>query len=1467
MKRDIAIIGMSGKFPKSNNIEELWSNLVEEKELIHFFSDDELIDRGIDKKEINQENYIKAASFIEDTNTFDFPFFKYTLDEAMIMNPQTRMMHQLVWEALEEASCNIDTYRKKAGIFLGANKDFNWSLHAMLTNDLNVDQLTKEKLSNPNFMASLIAYKLNFTGPCYFIDTACSTSLSATHLACRSLLLSECGIAVAGGIRLRSNEDNGYTYMHGSIMSNDGHNRSFDSKSSGTIGTDGAGVVILKRLEEALKDNDNIYAVIKGSAMNNDGKSKAGYTMPSVDGQSECIKLAQKIAGVTPKDISYIEAHGTGTKIGDPIEIEALNKVFNNDREHTCAVGTIKSNMGHADEAAGVMGLIKTALSIKNKTIPASLHYQKPNPTINFDGGPFYVNNKTTAWKTENEKPLTAGISSLGIGGTNVHIILQENTHPNTKKITKEYKLVRYSAKSETALESYEVELLNFLENNQEIDIDSLAYTLQIGRKQFDFAKYLVVRNQDDLIESLKNKKAKESIVKVKNNFVFMFSGQGSQYPNMGKSLYDFFSVFKEFMDEGLDLLQQFNGTDYKSILFNEDTVTSDLINQTLYTQPILFVFEHALAQLLIAFGMAPDYMIGHSLGEYVAATISGVFTFEDALKIVSKRAELMSKVSEGDMLSIGMTVDMVEKGIIENVSIAAINSSDSFVVSGTKDNITLVKKKLVAKEIPYTTLKTSHAFHSKMMEGILEDFEKELQSISLNNPRIPFISNSTGNYITNDEATSIKYWSNHIVEAVQFEKGIKELIKLDNSIFIEVGPGRTLTTFYKKCQNHKLENSVVTTIRHPKEIVNDNQYFNDFLGKLWLNGFDIDWTIYYQNNPPNKISLPTYAFDEYDIPSKVQLDDSLLKLNGTNLIQKNISESLYMPSWKYSPENTHKKTIFSDADKYLVFNDESTFSEELIKALTKNGKDVFTITKGKQFKAHSSMDVIINSEEKNEYKELKDYLENINFDFDFIVYNWELTEKQSSKNQGTYLEYNQTFDNVLKIINGLGLDEIKNPKKIVVLNDKNYKVTGAENNKVVNQHSGTLLNVLAQESQNLYATFLDIDISNYTINDIIKEFKVANKYDTVAYRNDRRWVLYYEPIIISEDDKIETPLVKKQGNYLITGMLDDIECTLAGHLLNAYEANVFIFSNKAPFKWSEKEKQAYKQLKEQPGNVTCLHVDITNYDHLLLEIENIENKYGAINGIIHAARNTEINDIELVSEIEDDIIKKHFSLRVNGLLNLKRIIQERKIDFVKIFSSLSSFLGGVSYGGYASASAQIDSIVLKEDTKWSILNLDRVYDEDPWIRPEELINAFHYSFLYDNLQQIIVSKRDLNNPAKDTHKEEKPKNNVKVNRRIVKASFTSPKNETETRVIKLFENLFGITELGVEDDFFELGGDSLKAIMLINKLKKSMGITLTMSDIFSNKTIADISTLIEQTKWMQEGAHEDQEEIDTIVI
>ncbi|WP_161964279.1 non-ribosomal peptide synthetase/type I polyketide synthase [Chitinophaga flava] len=873
MKKDIAIIGLAGKFPKSDNIEVLWKNLVEEKELIHFFTDEELEEKGIARKDIARANYVKAASFIQTTDEFDYPFFKYTIHEARVMNPQTRMMHQLVWEALEDAACNVDTYNRKVGIFVGANKDLNWSMYSLLNKSEHVDELTRSKLSNPNFMASQIAYKLNFRGPCYFLDTACSTSLSTAHLACRSLLLNECGIAVVGGIRLLSMENTGYLYQQGSIMSADGHNRSFDNNSSGTINCDGAGVVILKRLEEAIADKDHIYAVIKGSAMNNDGNAKAGYTMPGVEGQAECIRIAHKIAGVAPAHISYVETHGTGTIIGDPIEITALNKAFNNDTQHRCAIGSIKSNMGHADEAAGIAGLIKTALALKHKTIPASLHYKTPNKTVPFQEGPFYVNNATRSWEHPEGALRTAGVSSLGIGGTNVHMILQEAPVLQHRPVAARHYLIRYSANTETALERYEAKLLHFLEKSKDIDPADLAYTLQAGRKRFDCGRFIVAASREELIDMLRGGRLKTQPVRPKQHITFMFSGQGSQYVNMGRYLYETFPAFKTILDEGFERLQQIRGVDYRKALFTEG---SDEIYNTLYTQPVLFLFEYALARLLMTWGIQPDYMIGHSLGEYVAATVSGVFTLEDALRVVSRRAELMAGVEAGDMISVLLPIDKIDEKLLRDVSVAAVNAPDSFVLSGTKPAIAGVKEQLKAADIPFTELKTSHAFHSTMMEQIIADFEKELGGVAFGKPSIPFISNVTGDYITAEQSSSPAYWAKHILATVLFEKGIRRLMENDHTLFIEVGPGNTLTSFFRKCKSPDQHNAVVNTIRHPREQADDSSYLASFLGNIWINGVDIDWEQFYGAARPRRIPVPGYAFEPYKVPSRVALEGQL---------------------------------------------------------------------------------------------------------------------------------------------------------------------------------------------------------------------------------------------------------------------------------------------------------------------------------------------------------------------------------------------------------------------------------------------------------------------------------------------------------------------------------------------------------------------------------------------------------------
>ncbi len=1454
MKRDIAIVGMSGKFPQSENIREFWKNLVDEKELVHFFTDKELDDIGVAKKQIENSSFIKAAASIDSSHGFDYPFFKYTLDEAKLMNPQTRLMHQLVWTALEDAGCNIEKYTKKIGVFVGANKDLNWNLYSALSKNENVDFLMKNKLIDPNFMASLISYKLNFRGPCYFLDTACSTSLSTNHLGCRSLLLGECGIAVVGGIRLLSYDDNGYMYHKGSIMSGDGHTKSFDSDASGTVFSDGAGVVILKKLEEAIADNDSIYAVIKSSAMNNDGNSKAGYTMPSVKGQSDCIKLAQRIAGVSPSDISYVETHGTGTKIGDPIEIESLNIAFNNDTAHKCAIGTVKSNMGHADEAAGIAGLIKTSLALKHKIIPASLHYKKPNPTIDFDEGPFYVNSVSQKWERKNDKPLTAGVSSFGIGGTNLHTILQEVPLFQKTIEHSKYKLIRYSANSLESLENYELKLLNFLTNEEKIDLSNLAYTLQAGRKQFDYGKYVVVENVKELKDVLKSKQVKTYEVEVKDNVVFMFSGQGSQYLNMGKQLYEEYAQFKEILDEGFMILKDLMGIDYKNILFAED-ITSPEINDTLNTQPILFLFEYGLAQLLRGFGVEPDYLIGHSLGEYVAACISGVFSFEDALRIVSKRAALMAGVCKGYMLSVGGSIRTIDTSVLDGVSIAAINSPDSFVVSGTAGQISSVKERLKEKEIPYTALKTSHAFHSDLMKGILEEFEKELKTIKFTEPGIPFISNTTGDFITVDQATSTSYWKNHIIGTVDFEKGIKKLIQINYSLFIEIGPGKTLTTFFKQCQDPELQNASLNTIRHPKEKVNDDFYFTTFLGNLWKYGIDINWEKYYGENKPYKIPAPTYAFDVYDVPVKVSIEEKLQNKVLSDFKKKEVSDCFTILSWKYVPKVSMKDENLNKGDDYLLFMDESVFSQSLKQKLKEKNKNVIEVVKGEEFKNDLPQKITINPRSADDYKSLLDQLNTIGFKLDTIVYSWELGKETITKNEyPDFKMYNETFENVHSIIKTFRLNEIETKKNFVFISNTNCRVTGVEKVDTSSNHVGVFLKVLAQESSNLYAANIDLDVDINApryVSEILSEFGGKEKYYKVAYRNGRRWVPFYEAIPNYKANKKE--VLSTKGVYLITGNLDEIGYVLAKYLTEYYQAAVIVFDSKISDDESgfEMRKQRFENLK----NVSHVECDVTDYKVFSIKVEKIEKEYGMINGVIHAARNINADDLKLANNITNDIIDRHFSLKVNGVLAINEVFKEKKIDFIKVISSISSFLGGVFYGAYAAGSALMDDLTMYDketSTNWSVINLDRIGEEDEWIHTKELAEIFEYSLIHEGLNQLIVSKRDINSKQElVSKKDSKSQKNAKINRKSLKSLFRSPQSETEIKIIDLFEDLFGMKGIGVEDNFFELGGDSLKGIPLINKINKKFSLNISLTDFFNNPTVALLSSLIDNRKWL----------------
>ncbi|BAY15299.1 beta-ketoacyl synthase [Anabaenopsis circularis NIES-21] len=918
---EIAIIGMSGCFPGAKNLDEFWQNLQNGVESVSFFTEEELISYGVDKNEINQPNYVKAKAILEDVDLFDAEFFEFTPKEAEITDPQHRFFLEHAWTALENSGYDSKTYPGQIGVYAGVGMDTYFLFHLYPNRELLEASVGKFRTligNRGDFLPTLVSYKLNLKGPSVNVQTACSTSLVAVHFACQSLLNGESDIALAGGVLINMPHKAGYLYQEGSILSPDGHCRAFDANAQGTLTGNGVGIVVLKLLKNAIADGDYIHAVIKSSAINNDGSFKVGYTAPSVNGQAKVIAEALSISGVHPETISYIETHGTGTNLGDPIEIAALTKCFraSTQKKNFCAIGSLKTNIGHLDAAAGVAGLIKTVLALKHKQIPPSLHFAKPNPQIDFANSPFYVNTQLSAWET-NGTPRRAGVSSFGIGGTNAHIILEEapvmkqgsSTSLSLQDATqtlrdqgveeqrRRYQVLVLSAKTSTALETATSNLANYCQQNLKINLADVAYTLSIGRQAFAYRRFIVAQDIQDAVKALtiKEQQLDFNHCQELNNHsvIFMFPGQGSQYVNMGRELYKTELIFKEQIDYCAEFLQPHLGLDLRNLLYPNDEyqeIANQQLQQTSLTQPALFIVEYALAQLWIAWGVRPSAMIGHSIGEYVAACIAGVFSLEDALILVAIRGRLMQQQPAGAMLAVPLSEAELQPWLNENICLAAINSPNNCVVSGTTQAIHDLQSKLTEQGIESRPLHTSHAFHSQMMDSILEPFQEKIGQINLNSPIIPILSNLTGNWLTKNEATDSKYWVQHLRRTVRFSEGITVLLQHPNQILLEVGPGRTLSSLAQQHSNQITKQLVVSSLRHPKIQASDISFFLNTLGQLWLAGVPINWSKFYAHQQCHRIPLPTYPFERqrYWIePSKSLNKETLcekLEYNSTNI-------------------------------------------------------------------------------------------------------------------------------------------------------------------------------------------------------------------------------------------------------------------------------------------------------------------------------------------------------------------------------------------------------------------------------------------------------------------------------------------------------------------------------------------------------------------------------------------------------
>ncbi|MFN6474777.1 aminotransferase class III-fold pyridoxal phosphate-dependent enzyme [Nostoc sp. DedQUE07] len=874
----VAIIGMVGRFPGAGNVDEFWRNLCEGLESTTFFEDEEL-DPSIDPNLCKDPSYVKARGIIPGGETFDAAFFGINPLEAVVMDPQARVFLELVYEALENAGYESESFEGLIGLYAGCGQNTYFANHIAGRMEIvdRIGEFQTMLANEKDFLTTRAAYKLNLKGPAVSVNTACSTSLVAVIQACQALTSYQCDLALSGGVSMTTPQNSGYVAQEGSMLSGDGHCRPFDASAQGTMFNNGAGVVVLKRLEDALHDGDRIYAVIRGSGINNDGADKVSFTAPSVDGQAEAIAMAQAYANFHPETISYIEAHGTATPLGDPIEIEALTQAFrvHTDAKQFCAIGSLKSNVGHLVAAAGVAGLIKTALALHYKKIPPSLNFEAPNPKIDLANSPFYVNTKLAEW-SEGETPRRAGVSSFGVGGTNAHLVLEEAPQIQSSGSSRPQQLLLLSAKTSQALEAATANLQQHLQYNAEINLADVAYTLQRGRKSFNYRRSVVCHDLTDAIaalQSLDPNQVNTRHIEIRNPaVVFMFPGQGSQYVNMGLNLYNREPVFQEAVDECAEMLKPLLGKDLREIIYPAPSdaygelrlreTAAILLQQTCFTQPALFVIEYALAQLWQSWGVKPQAMIGHSIGEFVAACIAGVFTLEDALMLVATRGRLMWELPTGAMLSVRLPAKEVEPRLSAELAIAAINGPSLCVVSGPTEAIASLQKQLESEEVICRHLHTSHAFHSPMMDSIIAPFAEVVRKVKLSPPQIPFVSTVTADWITTQQATDPMYWATHLRQTVRFAEGVQTLWQQPERLLLEVGPRITTTTLARQQAKDIKQQIAIPSLGDNAENEAEWTALLKAVGQLWLAGVSIDWSNFYQRETRQRIPLPTYPFE-----------------------------------------------------------------------------------------------------------------------------------------------------------------------------------------------------------------------------------------------------------------------------------------------------------------------------------------------------------------------------------------------------------------------------------------------------------------------------------------------------------------------------------------------------------------------------------------------------------------------------
>jgi amino acid adenylation domain-containing protein len=1550
---EVAVTGMAARFPGAENIDEFWENLKNGIESISFFTDEELKAVGFDPVFLENPSFVKARGCLDDIGYFDAGFFGFTPREAEFMDPQVRFLHECAWEALEDAGCDPETYEGLIGVYFGASDNFQWRSLASWAVEMAAgtvgSQFTGNLLSNKDLLCSRLSYQLNLTGPSAAVYSACSTSLLAIHKACRELLGGECDMALAGGVSIAIPREQGYFYEAGMIESPDGHCRAFDIQANGTVFGSGIGVVVLQRLDDAEEAGNHIYAVIKGSAVNNDGKRKVGYTAPSVEGQADVIRAAYQVAEVDPDSIGCIETHGTGTALGDPIEIKALVQGMNrtSDNNNPCPIGAVKTNIGHLDAAAGAAGFIKIVLCLKHGLIPPTLHFTSPNPELHMEKIPFYVNHRLMEWGRVNNRTRRAGVSSFGIGGTNVHVVLEEwrgvrrsdgprrGGPPCPPSALDEYQLILVSAKTAPALDKISQNLAEHLKNHPELDLADVAYTLQKGRKAFVHRKALVCATGEEAIETL-SKPDSPLVQRLVSNeefqhTVFMFAGQGGQYVNMGLELYKNEPVFREAMDRCFEILTPMLGVPIKEILYppaTDNLQPAPDINQTEITQPVIFVFEYALASLLMSWGINPDAMIGYSFGEYTAACLAGVFSLEDALSLVVLRGQLVQELPIGAMLSVPLPEEELRPLLDDGLSIAIVNEP-ACIVAGEIEAIERFEGKMKRQRLMCVRVNVNLAFHTSIMDEAVGIFEERLEQVRRHEPQVPYISGITGDWVTAEEAVDHRYWIRHLRETIRFSRGIQRLLKEKRSIFIEIGPGRDLTVLVKRYIDHDAPQPVINLIRPSRKEVSDVGYLLRQMGRLWLYRQKINWKTFHSGSNEKRylVPLPGYPFERQHYWPDLR---SVSGTGGDNrtgqpVRKSDITDWFYYPSWKRSHPVDYDDFVLKRSfhGVCLIFSGDCggcAPGTALAGKLRQSGTDIVLVKAGSGFNREDAHHYSLDPREAPHFDRLLEELGNEKRVPRWIVHLWNVTEeKEPVELTAEKLENARYtgFYSLVYLARAIGGRDIDETVQILVISNHMQDVMGEDLRCPEKALLLGPVRVIPHEYANIRCRSVDIVLpppgsrqEQRLVRQLVMEMKpgVDTGEEVIAYRSNQRWVQTFEPVPLKKiQEEAETAYLREKGVYLLTGGLGGIGLVLAEHLARQVKAKL-ILTGRSGLDPLSPDKNRFnsisrkvQEIEGMGAEVLILAADAADQEQMAAVIRRAKERFGSINGVIHSAGIIDYGGVIQGRHKKEKAAMSESVLaaKLEGTLLLERLLKQAGMcpDFIVLCSSIASLMplfGQVAYSAannfldaYAHyrnryspfadgkpASDQIgkESPVPVRSINWSAwqqvgmaIEVVKRSGGDPdtdlkdLILPPEGVEVFN-RFMNTRLSRVAVSPWDLKKligqaqRVKEGIQEIKPRHmemrqetrKQPLHRRPeLDTPYTPPGNESQQKLAFIWQRFFGLEQVGIDDDFFDLGGDSLKAMVVAFDIQREFNVNVTLVEFFKRCTIRKLDEYI----------------------